>query len=232
MTAPDQGRKRRADAGQVRATERDVLGMFWVVEMYGMPLDLLRRLLGTSEGAVRNMIARWRRAGWAESGKVDAGPMWVWATRLGAERFGRYPYAYNVPGASRTPHIRAVIRTRMALEAGTSEPYWRSERELRYVEGTAVGAPGQRRHFADGELEYSDSQGNRLRLLVEVEITPKPFERVKSIMTQVLTAAGRGGQVLYMVNARTRPLVERARNEMGARAADVLIRDIPDEGAR
>jgi hypothetical protein len=99
-TQPEQGRTRarRVDAGQPRATERDALGMSWVVEMVGMPLDLLKVAVGgMSEPASRKMIRRWRLAGWVETRKLDAGPLWVVASRLGIQMFGRHAYDARPP---------------------------------------------------------------------------------------------------------------------------------------
>ena len=57
---------RRADAGLVRATERDLRLLRWVAEQYAVSIPQLARLMGRSEHAARWLRARWQRAGWAQ----------------------------------------------------------------------------------------------------------------------------------------------------------------------
>jgi len=52
--APLEGR--RVDAGSVRLTERDIRGLVWCGEMYGVRTDLFAKLLGVSGDVVR----QWR----------------------------------------------------------------------------------------------------------------------------------------------------------------------------
>jgi hypothetical protein len=86
----------RADAGGVRLTGRDIAGLVWCGEMYGIRADLLGSLLGVSPDVVRQLHAQWRRAGLAETGRLGPGPVWCWLTRLGLEACG-LPYAASQP---------------------------------------------------------------------------------------------------------------------------------------
>lgn len=230
VMAPRQGRRRRADAGVVRPTPRDARCMSWVVEQYGMPLDLLVQVAGTTEGAVRNMIARWRRAGWVESGQLGDWPpvMWVWATDLGCEVFGRRPYTASRPSAARIAHHRAVIETRLYLEQrlGDRLTEWRSERELRWELGALKGSAGQREHLPDGTAEFTSNDPTGLGLfVVEVEISPKSAERLKDIITGLFGRYREPWQhIVYFVTPRTAPLVGRARDELAASNPQAMSR--------
>ena len=65
---------RRSDAGTVRLTGRDITGLVWCGEMYGTPYDLLAACLDVREDRLRAILARWRKAGFAETGRLGPGP--------------------------------------------------------------------------------------------------------------------------------------------------------------
>lgn len=212
MTAvpEERTRRRRADAGVVRATERDVLGMSWVVEMGGMPFDLLQRVLGApSYSALQNVVSRWRRAGWVETARLGPGPQWCWATRAGIERFGRHPYAPTPMSVTRIAHTREVIQVRRVLERRFRDQdfVWHSERELRWQLGTEIGSNAARQHLPDGVFEIVTPDGEPHREAVEVELTPKSVQRVQANMTA--SAAGVDAAV-WVVSDRALPVVRRA----------------------
>lgn len=230
----------RSDAGSVRATERDVLALSWVVEMYAMPVDLIEQLTGATPGAVRQMTWRWRRAGWVETARLGAGPMWVWATAAGIERFGAHPYVSGTPSAARLRHIRAVAVARMWLMDQVvdpaSAPSWVSERDLRWQLGQVKGADGARSHVPDAEVEFNAPDGVRRRQAIEVELTPKTVVRTLAIMQQLIsTGIGLDGgaayrSVLYLVSKEARPIVERARQELPEEMQErISVRDHPEE---
>src|SRR5690606_12558344 len=152
-----------------------------------------------------------RRAGWVNTEHLG-GPMWLWATRAGIERFGRYPYQERPPSQARIEHTRAVIETRLRLEeryAGR-ELSWVSERALRYELGAQLGSAAQRRHVPDAVIEYiavsTDGVPFQRRAAVEVELTPKSETRAEEILGQ-LTQDGYD-EVLYIVSRRARPLMQ------------------------
>lgn len=208
MTGP----RRRADAGIVRATPRDVTGLSWVIEMYGMPFDLIKRQLAIpSDSAARNLVSRWRHAGWVESAQLGGGPFWVWATAEGIAVFGERPYKVNRPSAARVAHHRAVIEARLSLEqeyAGR-QPVWVSERELRYELGRQLGSEGVREHTVDGVIEADDDKDPRVRrrIGVEVELSPKALGR---LVTNMALGAEKYDRVLWLVAPEVHELVEHA----------------------
>ena len=60
---------RRADAGTVRLGERDIAGLLLCGEMYGAPYDLLADFMGVRADRLRGIVARWRHAGYADTGR-------------------------------------------------------------------------------------------------------------------------------------------------------------------
>ena len=85
-------------------------------EMYGAPYDLLATYLGVREDRLRGIAARWRAAGYAETGRLGPGPAWCWLTRNGLAATGQ-GFAATPPSLGLLAHLRAVLAARMALES-------------------------------------------------------------------------------------------------------------------
>ena len=64
---------RRSDAGTVRFSGRDIAGLMLCGEMYGAPYDLLAGCLNVQPDRLRGIVARWRAAGYAETGRIGPG---------------------------------------------------------------------------------------------------------------------------------------------------------------
>jgi hypothetical protein len=179
---------RRADAGSVRLGGRDIAGLLLCGEMYGAPYDLLAAFLGVWEDRARGIVARWRKAGYAATGRLGPGPAWCWLTRPGLSVTG-LGYAPARPALGRLAHIRAVLAVRLSLE--DSEAYrqgrgWRrSERRIRAAIGGRVGAG----HVPDAEVSWPDLPGSPYAgecWAIEAELTPKPLARTTAIMAGLL----------------------------------------------
>ena len=65
---------RRSDYGAVRLGRRDIDGLIMCAEHYGAPYDLLASALGAQPARLRGIVARWRRAGYAATGRLAPGP--------------------------------------------------------------------------------------------------------------------------------------------------------------
>src|SRR5229473_2330632 len=102
---------RRADAGTVRPGERDIAGLLLCGEMYGAPYDLLAAFLAVRADRARGIVARWRHAGYAATGRLGPGPAWCWLTRTGLTATG-LGYPATRPSLGRLAHIRAVLAAR------------------------------------------------------------------------------------------------------------------------
>jgi hypothetical protein len=234
----------RADAGGVRLTARDVAGLVWCGEMYGVRADLLAGLLGVSPDVVRQLHVRWRRAGLAETGRLGEGGVWCWLTRQGLDACG-LPYAAYRPPLGRLGHVHAVGGVRRALEGwpvfAAGGARWRSERRLRYRLGSAAGRRG---HVPDGEVLWPDTSAEFAGQVwcVEAELTPKTAERTAGVMGELLgrtadygedeRSARPGGlryaRVLYVCSPAAVGVVERARDLLpGPGAARVEVRSVP-----
>ena len=124
---------RRADAGTVRLSSRDITGLVLYGEMYGAAYDFLAAALGVRDDRLRDIVARWRRAGYAATGRLGPGPAWCWLTRPGLQAAGlRYAPSRPALALARLAHIRAVLAVRLSLETGEAyqqgRAWWRSER--------------------------------------------------------------------------------------------------------
>ena len=233
-----------------RITERDLRGLLFTAEMYGLQLDLLAALLGVAPEGARRAAARWRRLGFADSARIGPGRPWVWLTRRGLTACGlRYPAA--PPALSRLAHLRAVAAVRLALESASgyrqADGYWRSERRLRARMGGRVGL---REHLPDAEIHFPNGRAVPYAgecWAVEAELTRKTVARTAAIMRELLARTAdygspaadaavpgrppRHARVLYVCSAAARPTVSRAAGTLGGLAARIEIRELPAAAA-
>ena len=173
--APAARPARRADAGTVRLSQRDIDGLLLAGEHYGAPLDLLAAALRVEGTRLPAIMARWRRAGYAATGRLGPGPGWCWLTRDGMAATGlRYPALR--PSLGRLAHIRAVLAARLWLAAGPvwadGQAWWHSERRLR----ADLPAAGRGGHVPDAEIHWPSIAGSPYAgqvWAVEVELTPE-----------------------------------------------------------
>jgi hypothetical protein len=233
-------------ASPAQLAQRDIAGLLFVADMYGVQLDQLAAVLGTGESRARAVSASWRRAGYAQSARLGPGGPWVWLTRAGLAACG-LPFPATTPALSRLAHLRAVTAVRLALEATSgyhaAGAFWRSERRLRARVGGRVGL---REHLPDGEVHWPDGTAVAWAgecWAVEAELTRKTVARTAAIMHEILTRTGdygcpaaqarmagrppRHARVLYLCSPAARPVVARARDAVGALGARVEIRDLP-----
>src|SRR5579859_6636254 len=144
---------RRASAGVIQLTGRDIDGLLLCGEHYGAPYDLLAAALQAPPGRVPAIVRRWRRAGLASAGRLGPGPWWCWLTRDGMTATG-LGYPALRPTLGRLAHIRAVLAARLWLESGpgwaSGHAWWHSERRLRAAQpGAGYGG-----HIADAEIHW------------------------------------------------------------------------------
>jgi hypothetical protein len=238
-------------------SERDVAGLLFTAEMYGVQVDQLAVWLAVSEARARALGARWREQGYAESARLGPGRAWVWLTGPGLVACG-LPYRSVPPALARLAHLRAVTAVRIALESApgytAAEAHWRSERRLRARMGSRVPL---REHLPDGEVHWPDAGEAAAGpaavaapawagecWAIEAELTRKTVRRTAAIMTEILARTGdygcpaaevqvpgrppRHARVLYLCSAAARPTVRRARDALpGSLAVRVEIRGLP-----
>jgi hypothetical protein len=218
---------RRADAGRIRLTQRDIDGLILCAEHGGAPYDLLAAAMTVTPDRLRAIVARWRRAGYAATGRLGPGPAWCWLTPAGMAATG-FRYPATRPALARLAHLRAVLAARLDMAASrdwqTFTPWWHSERRIRAH--SAAGAP----HRPDGEVHWpsvAESPHAGLVWAIEVELTPKPITRATAIMA-ALTAPDTGySMVLYYAAPPARPVLARARQRLDPGPGRVFIRDLP-----
>jgi len=235
---------RRSDAGTVRVSGRDIAGLMLCGEMYGAPYDLLADYLNVQPDRLRGIVARWRAAGYAETGQLGPGPAWCWLTRPGLAALG-LRFAAGRPSPGRLAHLRAVLAARLALESSPAgqagQPWWRSERRTRAAIGGRVGGG----HIPDAEACWAEIPGSFYpgeRWAIEVELTPKPLARTAAIMAGLLyrrTGYSPGAKphdrprydrAVYLVAPPARSVVTRAAATLPAPLqARITIRDLPAE---
>jgi hypothetical protein len=220
---------RRADAGTVRLSQRDIDGLLLVGEHYGAPADLLAAALRVEEARLPAITARWRRAGYAATGRLGPGPGWCWLTRDGMTATGLGFPALR-PSLGRLAHIRAVLAARLWLQTipawADGRAWWHSERRLR-ADQPAAGRAG---HVPDAEIHWPSITGSPYAgqvWAIEVELTPKPLARTTRIMGGLLSPM-RYAQVIYLTAPAAGPVVTRAAAGVheGDRAR-VVVRELP-----
>jgi hypothetical protein len=219
---------RRADAHTVRLSQRDIDGLLLCGEHYGAPYDLLAAALRVNPERLPAIVARWRRAGYAATGRFGPGPAWCWLTRDGMTATG-LGFPATRPALARLAHIRAVLAVRIWLANGQAwhdcRAWWHSERRLR-----AVRSPYGTGHVADAEihwpsLEHSPYAGQVWA--IEVELTPKPTARTAAIINELLSPM-RYATVVYLTAPAARTVVTRAVAGLPAQdRARLAVRDLP-----
>jgi hypothetical protein len=243
-SAPTGTPARRADAGSVRLGERDVAGLLLCGDMYGAPYDLLAAFLAVQPDRLRGIVARWRRAGYAATGRLGPGPAWCWLTRSGLAVTGQR-YTPTRPALGRLAHIRAVLAVRLSLQDSQAyregRAWWRSERRIRAAAGGRVGGG----HVPDAEVSWPDLPASPYAgqsWAVEAELTPKPLARTTAIMSGLLARAAdyqpgarpapgpRYDRVIYLTAPAARSIVDRAAAELPAGLrARLVVRDLPPD---
>ena len=237
---------RRGDAGTVRLTDRDITGLMLCADHFGAPYDLLAAALCVRGDRVRGIVARWRHAGYAETGTLATGPAWCWLTTAGMKATG-LTYPATRPALGRLAHIRAVLAVRLWLQASAvytdGRAWWRSERRIRAALAGRAGTV----HVPDAEVHWPSLDSSPYAgqvWAIEAELTPKPLARTVTIMRGLLartTDYGPGaapvqgpryGQVVYLTAPAARPVVLRAVAALPAPLQPrIVVRDLPGEAA-
>ena len=221
---------RRADAGTVRLSQRDIDGLMLCGEHYGAPVDLLAAALRVAPARLPAITGRWRHAGYAATGRLGPGPGWCWLTRDGMTATG-LGFPATRPALGRLAHIRAVLAARIRLQTSPAwhegQAWWHSERRLRAEQPAA----GRREHVPDAEIHWPSIAASPYSgqvWAVEAELTPKPLARTTRIMTGLLSTM-RYAQVIYLTAPAARPVVTRAAASLPpGDHPRVVVRDLPE----
>lgn len=172
----ESGRAENDKRQGVQLTERDLEALGWIADQYAVRTDVIRWLLGNgtplSDSRTRSIVARWQRAGVAESRRFFAGaPHVVWPTRAGTALV-RPGWRTRPPTLSMLAHHHAVSQVRLAIERRGHGTDWVCERVL-YKQRATPDA-----HVADGTFRSSRGPVTA----VEVELTLKAADRLRDIV--------------------------------------------------
>ncbi|MGH3153686.1 MAG: hypothetical protein ACRDOB_23550 [Streptosporangiaceae bacterium] len=221
------GAARRSDAGAVKIGQRDITGLVLCAEHGGAPYDLLAGALAVHPARLRGIVARWRAAGYAETGPLGTGPAWCWLTAAGMTACG-LPYPAARPALARLEHIRAVLAARLWFTASPAwdqhQGWWQSERRIRR-KGPAAGT-----HRPDAEIWWPSITGSPYAgqiWAVEIELTAKHADRTAAIMA-ALTAPAGYTHVYYLTAPAARGVVARCAAALpGDAPARLTVWDLP-----
>jgi hypothetical protein len=186
-------RKKRHDAGKILLGERDVMALTWIGHQYGIRLDQLQVLLGRqpgpsaaqpgkmSEGAARDVVKRWEKAGLVRAERLLAKePFWVWLTKAGLHKMS-LPYRYrDLEQSSRDdlPHLYAINAVRLTREQERGGQ-WISQRQFLHA---WLPSPGKHRLQRPDALFYQDEEC----IAITVELSLKPSASLsKKLITLV-----------------------------------------------
>ena len=229
-TAPAAARlSRRADAGSIRLSQRDIDGLLLCGEHWGAPADLLGTALRVDPDRLPALTARWRRAGYAATGRLGPGPGWCWLTRDGMAATG-LGFPATRPALGRLAHLRAILAARLWMQSNPAwqqgQAWWHSERRLR-AEQPAAGRKG---HIPDAEIHWPSIETSPYAgqvWAIEVELTPKPVARTTRIIAGLL-APMTYAQVIYLTAPAARSVVTRVAASLPpGEQARVTVRDLP-----
>jgi hypothetical protein len=244
-------------AGYEGLTPLDLEVLAFVAEMCAVQLDQLVVMLadrgeavGTATQRAREMITRWRAAGYAEIGQLTLGEPWAWATRKGLDACGVQARMVKPKGMG-LRHAHAVTDVRLAVERTSAwrqgGAWWRAERRIL----AGIGFPNRPEHIPDGEVHWPADGGSPWAgqaWAVEVEISRKAVERTTGIMAEVLLTTGEPGspavltrpgappryaRLVYVCSEASVRAVLAARAELGAPlSARIDVHDLPESAMR
>jgi len=246
---------RPASFGDLPETEVALLG--YVAEMYGLQMDQLAALLrdwgepaGSAADRARELVARWRAAGLADSEELTLGEPWVWASAKCLDACGMRTKLVK-PATLTLRHVHAVAEVRLAVERTSahrrSQARWQPERSI-----VAGRFPARHGHVPDGEVHYPAGTGAPWAgetWAVEVELSRKSVARVAAIMQATLDRTGdfatppgsyavpgqppRYDRVVYLASPTSVLTVLNARGEVGSpQSARVEVYELPDSMLR
>ena len=203
---------RRADAGVIQLTGRDIDGLLLCGEHYGAPYDLLAAALRVPQGRLPAIAARWRRAGYAATGPAGPRARVVLADPGRDDRHrARFPRAAPGAGAAGAHPRRAgrpaVAGDRPGLVQRAGLVAFRTAAARRPARGRP--APGTcRTRRSTGPAFPAAAYAGQV-WAVEVELTPKPIARTTRIMGGLLTTM-QYAQVIYLTAPAALAVVTRA----------------------
>ena len=176
-------------------------------------------------------MARWRAAGYADTGRLGPGPAWCWLTPAGMTACG-LGYPAGLPRLARPDHLRAALAARLWFQSSPAwdqhQAWWQSERRIRRT-GPAAGS-----HRPDAEIWWPSIAASPHAgqiWAVEVELTAKHADRTAAIMAGLTAPAGYA-HVYYLTAPAARGVVARCAEALpGDASARVTVWDLPPDAS-
>jgi DNA-binding CsgD family transcriptional regulator len=194
-------------------TARDLQVLRLIAEQCTITQAQLARLIGRTEHTARSLRARWRRAGWTESGVLLVGcPPFIWLTAKGQRACGVDYKPWRPAALGRLPHLVACSDARLVVEERRPDAVWTSERELLRT-ARITGAP-RTEHMPDACVAVDGGL-----VAVEVELTAKDSARTERIARELLA---RYDAVWYFATGGARTKLDALAKRAGFERIQVL----------
>jgi hypothetical protein len=166
-----------------KVTARDLDVLRFAVEMFGVPLPILARLV-PGDRVARRIVGRLEAAHLAKRERV-AGQTWLVPTGRGIAATG-LDYTPWKPAGWKLTHHATVIGVRLYLEGRFGDATWISERAIRR-RWREQGGHGRR---ADGALQWPDGTCTGIEVELSVKAKRQPgvlsgVDRYADIVRQV-----------------------------------------------
>jgi hypothetical protein len=188
-------RNPRSDTGKIVWTNRDIYAISWIAHQYTIHLHHLQQLLAQqpgygaqsterlSEAATRDVVSRWKRAGWVKTEFVRAHePFWIWPTRQALRKLS-LPYAYKDIGQTclaDLSHLAAINEIRLEHADGDEDIQWISERQL--LQQVTREAGQEILHRPDGVMHW---KGKGI-IAIEAELSSKRVSELRDNLMELI----------------------------------------------
>jgi DNA-binding Lrp family transcriptional regulator len=207
------GKRRPSGRGATRE-EKAILCL--LTEQTAIPIDQLARFLDLYVADARRIVAGFQALGWVVAEEILAGEYaWVWPTYRGAV-LSDTGLKVAKPAIRRLNHTRAINEARLLVTAVDPAGRWVSERQLRRK---WRGRPNIR--IPDAAFETFDEHGNPERHAIEVELSRKEPEHLRSIIAEHFV---RYDAVIYLCSTSIARFMERL--ELTRDYPTLVIREI------
>jgi hypothetical protein len=183
------------DSAKILWTNRDIYAISWIAHQYTIHLHHLQQLLAQqpghgaqsterlSEGATRDVVSRWKRAGWIKTEFVRVHePFWIWPTRQALRKLS-LPYAYKDIGQTCLAdlnHLAAINEIRLLEADGDEDIQWISERQL--LQQVVREAGQEILHRPDAEMHW---KGKGI-IAIEAELSPKRVPELRDNLMELI----------------------------------------------
>lgn len=186
----------RSDIGRIKFLERDEFALTWIGQQYAIRLDQLQWLLGEMPGptsehegwitetAARNVVARWKKAGWVKAEQIRARePLWIWPTLKGLRK-AKLPYSYRdieQTGLDDLKHLYAINEIRIwECDEKEKDPRWVSERGL--LQGLQRTKDKDLLHRSDAVTYWNDGRVIAIEAELSTKITRDLIENLMELV--------------------------------------------------